>query len=205
MKAKIALIILLSVSMSGCATVDLVNTGSQTASVSSTETAKVNVVKRAAGKLYSAFTAEGWVENKSKKRVQSTASVLLRGLDTSSSEGPFSDYASSSLTVKKIRADILAAQDYVSQTTKAAEVYLAMASDDTNLREELSSLQQALIVAREAELVFKAALDKTSSSNDYVWKDYSTSVDELRDVTDAFGDRVRSGRTLTSAFQAKIN
>lgn len=205
MKAKIALIIVLSVSMSGCATVDLVNTGSQTASVSSTETAKVNVVKRAAGKLYSAFTAEGWVENKSKKRVQSTASVLLRGLDTSSSEGAFSDYASSSLTVKKIRADILAAQDYVSQTTKAAEVYLAMASDDTNLREELSSLQQALIVAREAELVFKAALDKTSSSNDYVWKDYSTSVDDLRDVTDAFGDRVRSGRTLTSAFQAKIN
>jgi len=93
------------------------------------------------------------------------------------------------------------AQSFVSQATKAAEVYLAMAPDDTNLREELASLQEALIASREAQLVFKAALAGQNTSEHSVLVTFVNSVDALRDVTDAYGDRVRSGRTLTSALQ----
>ena len=208
MKAKLALTTLICVAMSGCATVDLANVGKSASVVdasSSNQDNKVNVVQRAASKLYAAFTTQGWVANKSRKRVQSTASILLRGLDTDSDEGALSAYSASSVSLTQIHADIDTAKGFVSQTTKAAEVYLEMASDDTNLREELSSLQQALISAREAELVFKAALDKAGVDSDINWTEYSKSVDSLRDVTDAFGDRVRSGRTLTSALQSEVN
>ena len=205
MKAKLALITLFCVSVSGCATVDFANVGnSSTSAVAASESKnKVNVVKRAANTLYSAFTSKGWAANKSRKRVQSTASILLTGLDSDSSESPLSDYASKTLTVSEVHTDIQTAQNYVSQTTKAAEVYLAVAPDDTNLREELASLQKALIVSREAELEFKSAL--ASGAEDKVLMSYSQSVDTLRDITDAFGDRVRSGLTLTSALQNQIN
>ena len=207
MKAKLALVTLFCVAVSGCATVDFADVGSSSTSAvtASDSNKKINVVKRAASKLYSAFTTKGWAANKSRKRVQSAASVLLRGLDTDSSESPLSDYAAKTLTVPQIHADIQTAQNFVTQTTKAAEVYLAMASDDTNLREELASLQKALIVSREAELEFKSALTSNLATEDSVWVSYSESVDRLRDITDDFGDRVRSGVTMTSALQNQIN
>lgn len=207
MKAKFALIMVACVSVSGCATVDLANVGgtSSAQTASSNKAEKVNVVQLAASKLYAAFATEGWVANKNRKRVQSAASVLLRGLDSDSADGALTDYANSAASTRQIRSDILTAQQYVSQTTKAAEVYLAMAPDETNLREELASLQKALIASREAELVFKDVLDGANVSNDTLWKDYGLSVDALRDITDAFGDRVRSGRTMTSALQVEIN
>ena len=207
MKAKLALVTLFCVAVSGCATVDLVNVGNSSASsiAASESSNKVNVVKRAASKLYSAFTSEGWAANKSRERVQSAASVLLRGLDTDSSESPLSHYADKTLSVSQIHTDIQTAQGYVAQTTKAAEVYLDVASDDTNLREELASLQKALIVSREAELEFKTALTSRLGAEDKVLISYSQSVDTLRDITDDFGDRVRSGRTMTSALQPEIN
>lgn len=206
MKAKLALVTLICVSFSGCATVDLANVGgTKTATVSSDQSDRGNVVERAASKLYTAFTSQGWVQNKSRKRVQSTASVLLRGLDTSSGESPLSDYAQKSLSLSQMRQDIKAAENHVNQTTKAAEVYLAMAADQANLREELASLQKALISSREAELVFKDALPEEHPELDPVFQSYVAAVDALRDVTDAFGDRVRSTRTMTSALGAEIN
>jgi hypothetical protein len=203
MKANVAIVTLLCVAASGCATVDLANTGrvGGTATVSAQSSAKVNVVQRAASKLYAAFTSNGWVEKRSKKRVQSAASVLLRGLDATDANSPLSNYETQNLTLADIALDIEAANSYVVQTTKAAEVYLAMASDDTNLREELASLQKALIASREAEMVFKSALTSLGANEHNSWMSYATSVNNLRDVTDKFGDRVRSGVTLTSALQ----
>ena len=202
MKAKFALLSLLCVAASGCATVDLANVaGTSAVAESSASPDKENVVKRAASKLYAAFTTNGWVANKNRKRVQSAASVLLRGLDATSSSSPLSAYNAASVSQNQIYLDIQRAQSFVSQATKAAEVYLAMAPDDTNLREELASLQEALIASREAQLVFKAALAGQNTSEDTALVTFVNSVDALRDVTDAYGDRVRSGRTLTSALQ----
>jgi len=204
MKANVAIVTLLCVATSGCATVDLANTGhvGGAATVSAQSSAKVNVVQRAASKLYAAFTSNGWVEKRSKKRVQSAASVLLRGLDATDANSPLSNYEAQTRTVADIALDIEAANGYVVQTTKAAEVYLAMASDNTNLREELASLQKALIASREAEMAFKSALSRTGASENGVWANYAASVNNLRDVTDKFGDRVRSGVTLTSALHS---
>lgn len=200
MKAKLALLSLIFVAASGCATVDLGSVSGTTAvAEKSVQENKDNVVKRAASKLYSAFTTNGWVANKKRKRVQSTASVLLRGLDTTSSASPLSAYNSASVSQNQIHIDILRAEGFVSQATKAAEVYLAMATRDTNLRNELSSLQDALIASREAELVFKSALTNKDVADPELVK-YMRAVNKLRDVTDAYGDRVRSGTTLTSAL-----
>lgn len=209
MKARIALITLLSLSMSGCATVDLVNVGGNTtaSSVSGTsnDADSENVVKLAAGRLFDIFTRQGWVESKDNQRVQSAASVLLRGLETPSDETQHSSYASKSLSVSQMHADVITAQSHVLETSNAAQVYLAVVADDANLREELASLQKALIVAREAELMFKDAIPVANPDLDPVFLNYSDSVDTLRDVTDVFGDRVRSARTLTSAMRAEIN
>ncbi len=213
MKAKIALLTITAVIATGlttgCATVDL---GSVSTGVSAAPTAsktKVNVVQRAASKLYAAFTTKGWVTKVSRKRVQSTASVLLRGLDSETPDGPLSAYAAKAGSLSDIRADIYSAQQHVDQTTKAAEVYLAMAFDNTNLREELASLQKALIASRQAELVFKSAFEAKGLGADGTLIAYSKTVDRLRDVTDIFGDRVRRGNasqsTLTSALDYTIN
>lgn len=202
MKAKLALLSIVCVAASGCATVDLANVGGTSTVVeSSAQPNKDNVVKRAANKLYSAFATNGWVANKNRKRVQSAASILLRGLDTNSADSPLSAYNAASVSQAQIHKDIDRAKSFVTQTTKAAEVYLAMAPDDTNLREELASLQQALIASREAELVFTSALPAAGPNKETILMDYTRAVDQLRDITDAFGDRVRAGRILTSSLQ----
>lgn len=207
MKAKVALITMICCVASGCATVDFANVGGESAeqTASVRQDNKANVVERAASKLYGAFAAQGWVVNKKRKSVQSAASVLLRGLDRESVDGPLSAYAENSHSLAEIHADMTTAKDFVLQANKAAEVFLAMAPDDTNLRKELASLQKALISSREAELVFKLALKDAGFDSDEIWNDYSRTVDALRDVTDAYGDRVRAGRTLTSALQNDIN
>ncbi len=214
MKAKIALLTIVAVLATGCATVDLGSVGTSVSAAPTASKTKVNVVQRAASKLYAAFTTKGWVTKVSRKRVQSTASVLLRGLDSETPNGPLNAYAAKAGSLSDIRADIYSAQQHVDQTTKAAEVYLAMAFDNTNLREELASLQKALIASRQAELVFKSAFEAKgmgtkSMDTDGALVAYSKTVDRLRDVTDIFGDRVRRGTAnqslLTSALDITIN
>lgn len=205
MKAKLALLTAFCVVMTGCATVDLANMTAPTASAAEAKVEKTNVVKRAASKLYAAFTTKGWVTKISRKRVQSAASVLLRGLDSESEDGPLNGYAANAGSLADIKSDIYTAQQHVEQTTKAAEVYLEISPDAANLREELASLQKALITSRQAELVFASAIEARSTNDDTTLREYSQTVDRLRDVTDAFGDRVRLTRTLTSALDYPIN
>lgn len=205
MKVKIALLTACSLVVTGCATVDL---ASMTASSDTTAVAKVekaNVVKRAASKLYSAFTSQGWVTNMSRKRVQSAASILLRGLDSDSEDGLLNAYADNAGSLTDIHSDIYLAQQHVDQTTKAAEVYLDIAPDAANLREELASLQKALIASRQAELVFESAIETKNAGGSDVLVQYRKTVDRLRDVTDAYGDRVRLNTTFTSALDYPIN
>ena len=195
MSLRLTLALTAALSMTACATVDLNDVATQNKS-SASKAIDVNVVQRAAAKLYAAFSSRGFVAKDSRKRMQSAARVLLKGLEdkdvTAVSSGGYVSMASDSLVVL---SDIRIASTHVEQTTKAAEVYLAMAPAEKSLRKELSSLEKALIASREASQVFEDALIKTSgeaTAMDYAA--FKISVNELRDVTNAFGDRVREAQ-----------
>jgi len=200
MSLRLTLFVATALSLSACATVDLNDVATQNGATAA-KVADVNVVQRAASKLYTAFSNRGFVAKDSRKKVQSATRVLLKGLETTnvsvSSEKDYVTMASDSQTVL---ADIRMASNHVEQTTKAAEVYIVMAPAEKSLRKELVSLEKALISSREAETVFEDALIKIEGSADN--SDYAAfklSVDELRDATNAFGDRVREAKLFQVA------
>ena len=195
MSLRLTLLLTASLSLSACATVDL-NAATTSDSPAATKSVDVNVVQRAASKLYAVFSNRGFVAKDGRKKMRSAARVLLKGLEdknvTTDASLSYADNAQSQLTVL---SDIRMASTHVEQTTKAAEVYLAMAPAEKSLRKELVSLEKALIASREASQVFEDALIKTAGQTtamDYVA--YKMSVNELRDVTNAFGDRVREAQ-----------
>jgi len=195
MSLRLTLILIASLSLSACATVNLSDVTSQKGETAAKVT-DVNVVQRAASKLYTAFSSRGFVAKDGRKRVQSAARVLLKGLEdkdvTAVSAKGYVDTMQSQMIVL---ADVRMASTHVEQTTKAAEVYIAMAPSEKSLRKELASLEKALIASREAAQVFEEALIKTAGdANAMDYAAYKTSVNELRDVTNAFGDRVRESQ-----------
>lgn len=200
MSLRLTLILTAALSLGACATVDLTEaTAPKTASAA--KLADVNVVQRAASKLYAAFTNRGFVANDSRKKMRMAARVLLKGLedkDTASVET--AGYAALATDRMVVLSDIRMAATHVEQTTKAAEVYLAMAPGEKSLRKELISLEKALIASREASQVFEDALIKTAGETTAMdFTAYEQSVNELRDVTNAFGDRVRESQMSTVA------
>ncbi len=93
----------------------------------------------------------------------------------------------------QLDADISKANTQIRQTSKAAEVFLTIADDHAKLDRELSMLEKALLSAREAETGFAqpvARFDDAQLKRDLVT--LSESVDRLKHVTDAYGDRIRS-------------
>ena len=200
MSLRFTLILTAALSLSACATVDLTDVTTPKAS-STVSVADVNVVQRAAAKLYAAFANRGFVANDSRKKMRTAARVLLKGLedkDTASIES--AGYAALATEPMVVLSDIRMAATHVEQTTKAAEVYLAMAPGERSLRKELVSLEKALIASREASQVFEDALIKLAGETkamDFV--SYKQSVNELRDVTNAFGDRVRESQMSSAA------
>jgi hypothetical protein len=152
----------------------------------------VNVVERAAEKLYSVFTNRGFVAKDSRNKMRSAALTLLKGLENK----PLNDdvnYAKTVVSLDALNADMAMARSYVHQTHQAAEIYLAMAPGGTPLRKELMSLENSLMASTEAQQTFAEALTlKNQTTDNAEYLQFSASVDSLRDVTDAFGDRVRS-------------
>jgi hypothetical protein len=176
---------------SACATVDMTEVAiSKPQSVS--KSSDVNVVQRAANKLYTAFKNKGFVAETSRSKVRAAALTLLKGLQKS----PLSaqdNYASSVGSWDALKSDIILAKGHVEQTRQAAEIYLAMAPGDNSLGNELSSLEKALMAANEAKRSFTAAEDIFNApEGDALLGDYSESLEGLRRVTDAFGQRVRN-------------
>ena len=195
MSLRLTILLTAALSLSACATVDLTEVTAPK-SASAAQVADVNVVQRAASKLNAAFTNRGFVAKDSRKKMRSAARVLLKGLeDKGAASITSAGYADSAVDSVIVLSDIRIAAKHVEQTTKAAEVYLAMAPGEKSLRKELVSLEKALIASREASQVFEDALIKTvgeTSAMDFV--SYKNSVNELRDVTNAFGDRVRESQ-----------
>jgi len=200
MSLRLTFIVTTALSMSACATVDLTEVTAPK-STSAATIADVNVVQRAASKLYAAFTNRGFVANDSRDKMRTAARVLLKGLeDKGSASVETTGYADLATDSVVVLSDVRIASKHVEQTTKAAEVYLAIAPGEKRLRKELLSLEKALIASREASQVFEDALIKTSGETkalDFI--SYKQSVNELRDVTNAFGDRVRESQLTQTA------
>ena len=176
---------------SACATVDMSDMASAK-SLNVDNTTDVNVVERAAAKLYSVFTNRGFVAKDSRNKMRSAALTLLKGLENKPLNEDV-DYAHSVSTLDALEADIDLARGYVDQTRQAAEIYLAMAPGETSLRKELVSLEKSLIASHEAQETFSKALSlKNQPADNAEFLQFSASVDFLRQATDAFGDRVRS-------------
>jgi len=199
MRLKFSIILLSCLSVSACATIDLdeIAASNQATKIA---TLDVNVVQRAAFKLYAAFSSKGIVAKDSRKRVQSAASVLLKGLEEKDVTDLSLSYAAGISNVDTVLADIRLASRHVEQTTKAAEVFLAIGSAETSMRSELNSLEKALLASHQAENVFEDALANfgvTITSNEL--KNYSIFVRELSDITNAFGDRVRDAQSQNNA------
>ncbi len=175
--------------LSGCTTVNLAEMTPRPAAVKS-NAAPTNVVERAVNRLFSVFASKGFVPKTSQKRVQSAASILLTGLKTTaaSPEG----YVINANDVVIVRADIALAKSHVEQTAKAAEVFLAIAPSESDLRKELKNLERALVASRDAQSVFKEALIKTAGVPSQDMAAFTEAVSRLRGVTDDFGVRVRS-------------
>ena len=195
MSLRLTLALTAALSMSACATVDLTEAAtSKTASA--TKVADINVVHRAASKLYAAFTNRGFVAKDSRKKMRSAARILLKGLeDKGSASLEAQGYADLAVDSNIVLSDIRIAASHVEQTTKAAEVFLVMAPSEKSLRKELGSLEKALIASREASQIFEDALIKTTGETTVTeFATYQYSVNELRDITNAFGDRVRESQ-----------
>lgn len=200
MSLRLTLTLIVGLSLSACATVDLTEvTAPKTAA--SAQAVDVNVVQRAASKLYAAFSNRGFVAKDSRNKMRSAARVLLKGLeDKNTTSTEMAGYVSLATDANVVLSDIQMAATHVEQTTKAAEVYLVMAPSENSLRKELISLEKALIASREASQVFEDALIKTSGETTAMeFTSFNRTVNELRDVTNAFGDRVRESQIVKAA------
>lgn len=170
----------------GCATVDMTNMAVPAASKADTSAEK-NIVERAATRLYNAFTNRGFVPKTSRKRVQSAASILLNGLEERDLTEAEIEYTAQGLPRAVVEADIAYASRHVNQATKAAEVYFEMADEDRDVRQELESLEEALMASREASDAFRKVLGQ----DDAAVLGFETDIESLTRITNKFGERVR--------------
>lgn len=176
--------------LSACTTVDLSQVAvSRPQAVS--EKPVQNIVERASRSLTSMFHAKGWCKSDPEQKTKTATNVLLNGMDSDDKNIDFSlsDFAYQS----PLSENLADANFQVEQTTKAAEVYLTMADDMVELDKELSQLEAALLSAREAEAGFRKTVNSTASfTESRKLRILANSVDALKTVTDAYGDRIRS-------------
>lgn len=200
MKFRFILIASTALVCAGCATVDLQNMAGSSDTVSSAQyEAESNVVQRAVEKLRAAFASRGFGAKSSQRKMQAAADMLLNGLSARNVSAANGDYAATEKPHAAVIEDIQIARGHVDQTTRAAEIYLEVASRDRGLDDELKSLEAALLASERATQFFQAALSDDTNTN---LDDFRRSVDGLRAVTDAFGERVRMSHSDKLALDA---
>lgn len=198
-------LIVLSVSiigLSACTTVDLTSMANNPASVVRASIQK-NVVERSVSRLQSALFKKKLSERGSSNRMAAAAQVLLKGMNKVKGTRDFSEvaYRDSVSNTTIVKADLEFATGLISQTTKAAEVFLDTASTDMTVKKELQNLERALLISNEASGRFVLAMTKVGlTKSDENWEAFVASKESLRLVTDKFGERVRG--PLVSVAQA---
>ena len=153
MRFRILCLTVSAMAVTGCATVDMTEMAIPVAAKADAPTEK-NIVLRAASKLYAAFRSKGFVAKTSRKKMQSAASILLNGLEERELTTD-ADYAAQQLPRSVVIADIVYATQHVQRMANAAEVYFDMSEQERKLRDELESLEEALLSSREAAVSFE--------------------------------------------------
>lgn len=187
---EISVAMLLAVSLPACTTVDLSQVAVQSEAIAPVQE-KQNVVERASATLTSVFRDKGWCSGGPHEKTQTATSVLLNGVDSTQINTQNTQLTFTS--EHQLSAALATANDHVVQTTKAAEVFLSISDDVTEVDSELSLLETALLSAREAETRFeKAVVDSQRSSVRQEFEVLQGSVKSLKTVTDKYGDHARS-------------
>ncbi len=189
-------LVIISVAISGalsaCTTVDLTQVAVNQP-VETSQEAEQNVVERASFALTSMFHDKGWCDSDPTEKTKTATNILLNGMepDTHSNKS----FVVTPVTMDQLIANITQANHQVEQTTKAAEIYLVVADDMAELDKELSQLEAALLSSREAQAGFMKSMDALAEDNPgshEILEDISKSIDNLKIVTDAYGDRIRA-------------
>lgn len=192
MRSRMFCLIAAAMLATGCATVDVTDIGSPAAAKVEAPAEK-NIVLRAASKLYAAFQSKGFVAKTSREKMQSAASILLNGLEERALTSE-TDYATQNYSRNVVIEDISFAAQHVRQTANAAEIYFELSESRKKLREELGSLESALLSSHEASLSFEQVVGTENAE----FQIFKSEVDRLKRVTDKFGQRVRE-RTVAEA------
>lgn len=194
MSLRLLFLTALSLSVTGCATVDIADVASggqvQTVEVASEK----NVVIKATDALDQNFKNKGWVQAPAVERFRSAANVLLRGKKKEDAHTDSVYVASNSkhVTLIALRQHILEAGKDVAKTVKAAEIYLDMSEVQADLKPELKALETAYMSSRRAEDWFEKSLKKIDGADvETELSAFAASVDRLRESTNQYGQRVR--------------
>ncbi|MGB3455730.1 MAG: hypothetical protein WBG08_01775 [Litorimonas sp.] len=180
---------------SGCATVDLQSMAGSTGEAALEAPVESNVVERAVDRLKAAFASRGFGAKTSQKKMHAAADMLLNGLSARSVAAEEDAYDAAALPLSVLMSDIEMAQSHVDQTRRAAEIYFEVAPQSRDLSGELEHLQAALLASEKATRLFAGALPEDSAGSLLPLRG---SVDGLRQITDAFGDRVRASKAATA-------
>ncbi|PHS39284.1 MAG: hypothetical protein COA91_06445 [Robiginitomaculum sp.] len=175
--------------LGACSTVDL----SQVAIEKPQNTARPahNVVERSSISLTSLFRSKGWSKSGPEEKTNTATRVFLGGLEKNHNNTPKDIVVT--VNMAQLDADILEANTQIRQTSKAAEVYLTIAEIGAELDDELSLLEGALLAAREAQSGFESSIGANPSVKlQQDFELFSSSVGRLKDITDAYGDRIRA-------------
>jgi len=185
MRSRILFLTAAAMLVTGCATVDMTELATPAAAKVEAPAEK-NIVLRAANKLYAAFRSKGFVAKTSRKKMQSAASLLLNGLEQRELTTD-TNYSAQPHSRAVVMDDIAFATQHVRRTANAAEVYFELSEGRKKLREELGSLENALLSSREASLTF----EKIVGADSVEFQMFKAEVDRLKRATDKFGQRVR--------------
>ncbi len=175
--------------LSGCATVDLQSMAGAAEAGSSAVAPEKNIVERAVANLKAAFASRGFGAKSSERKMQAAADMLLDGLAARRTSSQDDGYDGAVRPVAVVLSDAEFARTHVDQTRRAAEIYFEVADADRDMKEELRSLQAALVASEQAVRGFS---DSLPAGRDSDLAELRASIEGLRDVTDRFGDRVRA-------------
>ncbi len=184
---KAVLILSVLGGVSACSTVDLSQMAMEKPAVQ-VQAQKQSVVERASVKMTELFAKNRWSAPKAQSAGK-TAMILLHGLSKTKDSD---EYKAASR--QDFLNDINAASMLMNQASKAAEIYLAMVVDNSELEKELLYLEQALIAAKQANMRFAKEAKRHNMVDEKTGgklSAYRLELDRLQSVTDNFGVRVR--------------
>ena len=174
--------------VSGCTTVDLSQVAIEQPKTV-LQAPSLNIVERASYSLTSQFRSKGWSMSGPDEKTKTATNVLLHGI---SDDKHNEQQHVITISRSQLGDDLIEANKQIVQATKAAEVFLAMADNAVGLDNELAQLERALLSSREAESHFSKAVE--ISGGFLIRRKLNTlskSVNNLKMVTDAYGDRIR--------------